>query len=190
MFRSAKEAQTKLRRRKFDIILVDLHLPGDSGVRYLRSLRRLGAAPHLIAYTASEDSTVVVQAFAAGATGYIPKSWSLQQVVEAMLGALAGSRPVDSRAKQWLLQHFRHSQRERGDSRLTETEQVVMKLTRQGLSCAEIAKKMGRSINTVYMHNRRIIRKLGAEGRIAAATIAASGQHRGNHPAVPAAKRR
>jgi len=174
LFLSPKEAEPTLRRRRLDVVLVDLHLPGDSGVRYLGRLRRSGRVPNLIVYTASEDPELVVEAFRAGATGYIHKSCSLAEIVRRLIQLREGEPAIDSRTRGWLFDTSQGVLAKSAIPTLGPMETKVMQLTRDGLSCGEIAKSLGCSVHTVYMHNRRIGRKLGTQGRLAASRMTAS----------------
>ncbi len=174
LFLSPKEAEPVLRRRRLDVILVDLHMPGDSGVRYLGRLRRSNRVPNLIAYTASEDPELVIEAFRAGATGYIHKSCSLAETSRRLIQLREGEPAVDSRTRGWLFDSYREVLAKSSIPVLGPVEAQVMQLTRDGLSCGEIAGRLGCSVHTVYMHNRRIGQKLGTQGRLAASRITAS----------------
>lgn len=172
LFLSPKEADACVRRRRLDIALVDLHLPGDNGLRYLGRLHRLGRIPHLIAYTASEDPAVIVEAFRAGANGYIPKTCSLAEVAARLIRLKTGEPAVDAAAHRWLVGSYREKLARESSVDLGELELSVMRLTREGRSCKEIAEQLGKSIHTIYKLNRRIGQKLGTQGRLAAACVA------------------
>jgi len=150
------------------IALIDLRLGGESGLDCLRELRKLGVSTRLIAFTALDDEATILEAFRAGADGYLVKQQSLKTLAESLLNCAAGRPLMSDAAMTAMVQSFRTTDSNGRLQRLTPKEREVLDLTDKGHSCKEIADLLGVSLNTVYVHNKRILRKLKVGNRYAA----------------------
>ena len=167
-FESGVMALDAARIGRFAIILVDLRLPNDSGLRWIRRLREACPALKIIAYTCVDAEDSVITAIEAGADGYLLKQGPLARVVDG-LSKVAEGHPVAEGSVLRAL--FRQVRRESGGSQhqgLSKAEVRVLELSAKGYDCKTVAKKLGISVQTVYVHNRRIFRKLGVTNRLAA----------------------
>jgi DNA-binding NarL/FixJ family response regulator len=155
-FASAEEA---IGRVKADVVLLDLELPGMSGLDAIQQFR--SAVLVLTAYDAEED---VHQAIRAGAKGYLLKGASLQEIERAINTLARGESYIDPRVASRAI-----APRER----LTAREREVLRLVAGGKSNKEIAAKLRISERTAKFHVTAIFNKLGADNRAQAVAIAA-----------------
>jgi two-component system nitrate/nitrite response regulator NarP len=172
LFEAARAAEESMRADRANLVLVDLNLNGESGVDSIARIAGENLAQMIIAFTVSGEPRDIDHALRAGAHGYLVKGESVdvlvQQIVERAMG---GAQPMISPS---VLRHMMHRLRTGGgrvvDSmRLTAAERRILDLTSEGRSCKEIAQRLFISVATVYVHNRRILNKLGVESRVAAA---------------------
>ena len=170
VFEHPAAAVAGIREFRPHLVLVDLRLVGSSGVDCIRRIRNAKLPVKVLAFTSSSDEEAIVGALKAGADGYLLKQPSLAAVAESLLAAWAG-QPVISDAALKILGSFRRPEPAQTVTTLSPAERAVLDLTVDGLDCKAIARQLGISVHTVYIHNKSIIKKLGVTNRHAAAAL-------------------
>jgi DNA-binding NarL/FixJ family response regulator len=159
-----------------DVVVMDLNLPGISGTE---ATRRLAAnVPHtrVLVLTISANDRDVTEAVLAGASGYLLKDASIDEIVRGIRAAAAGESLISPPIATTLLERLRHA--EGGavtvdeHAELTKRELEVLRLMAAGRDNAEIAEALFISPQTVKNHVSNILRKLQLENRIQAAVLA------------------
>lgn len=148
-----------------DIILMDIGLPGMSGIEGARSVRAVSPRTRVVMLTVHEDRDNVFQALCAGATGYVLKPTSEAKVVEAVEEIRAGGVPMSARIARKVLEIFRRWAAPARDYGLTERETEVLELLVDGRSQKQIAHELELSQHTVNSHIRNIYAKLHVHSR-------------------------
>ena len=163
-----------------DVVLMDLQLPGMSGVEAIQQLALLASVSRVLVLTRSEQNRVV-EAIIAGASGYILKSAPVEAIISAVKATAAGESVLSSKIAGKLLQHIREqdipvktSAIAAGAIRtaLTDRELEIFKRLASGKSNHQIAQDLALSPNTVGNHVANILAKLHLENRIQAAADA------------------
>src|SRR3954471_22752641 len=163
-----------------DVVMMDLHLPGMSGVRAIEQLGMLAPASRVLVLTRSEHNRVV-EAIIAGASGYILKTAPLEAIISAIKATAAGESVLSSQIAGKLLQRIREQDIPVKSSAvaavairaaLSERELEIFKRLASGKSNHEIARDLSLSPNTVANHLAKILAKLHLENRIQAAAAA------------------
>jgi DNA-binding NarL/FixJ family response regulator len=164
-----------------DVVLMDLRLPGLSGVQAIEQLGLLAPASRVLVLTRSEQNRVV-EAIIAGASGYILKSAPADAIISAVRATAAGESVLSPQIAGKLLQRIRELDipvKNPGDNAavairtaLTDRELEIFKHLASGDSNPEIARKLTLSTNTVANHIASILAKLHLENRIQAAVQA------------------
>jgi DNA-binding NarL/FixJ family response regulator len=157
----ARSALAGWREHRPDVLLLDISLPGLDGICVLRQLKAEAPQARVLMLTSSEAKEDLRQSMAAGAAGYVTKSVDPDVLFAAIRGAFEGLSIVE----QGGLGH----PDEDGET-LSQREQEVFNLMRQGFSNAEIGKLLGISRRTARAHVSAILRKLGASVRTEAVT--------------------
>ena len=163
----AEAGEALILRRRPDVALVDLALPGKSGAELTRSL--LGSDPKLriILYTGAADERQLLDALDAGAAGVALKSGDPEELEQAIRTVAAGDDYLDPRLTPLLA---------RGSNghvkTLSPREREILGLLSQGLSGEEVAKQLFLSSETVRTHVRNAMSKLGAATRAHAVALA------------------
>lgn len=150
----------------FDLILLDLHMPGTHGFSGLIYLRELYRDIPLVVISANEEVDIIQRALHFGADGFIPKSASVEAMTDALGEIIAGKRWVPEQARRPLppdLEDFA-AMRERITS-LTPQQFRVMGMLMEGLQNKVIAYQLDVSEATVKAHMTAIFRKLGVRNR-------------------------
>lgn len=163
----AEAAEALILRRKPDVTLVDLALPGRSGADLTRALLDSDPELRIILYTGAADERQLLDALDAGAAGFALKSGDPEELEQAILTVAAGDDYLDPRLAPLL------SKCASGRSyMLSPREREVLELLSQGLSGEEAAKRLFLSAETVRTHVRNAMSKLGAATRVHAVALA------------------
>lgn len=167
---SGEAALEVVARERPELVLMDLSLPGMSGIEATRRLR--SAHPHLcvVVLTALVDEESLLQAVHAGAAGYLLKDAAIEEVVAAVDAALRGDSLVAPQLTGKLLRRIREHPAELGSAPppLSRRELEVLELMVEGRDNAEIARRLFISQATVKHHVSAILTKLGVENRVQA----------------------
>jgi DNA-binding NarL/FixJ family response regulator len=159
-----------------DVVVMDLNMPGLSGIEAIRRLA--GVAPHsrVIVLTISVADSDVVEAIVAGACGYLLKDATIDEIVAGVRAAAVGDSLLSPRIATGLLERMRelaaNGNGAEHRSELTERELEVLRLVAQGMDNAEIAQALVISPQTAKNHVSNILAKLQLENRIQAAVHA------------------
>ena len=159
------EAVTLVEKHKPDVLIVDMMMPGLSGLEVARRAKRLSPATKVIVLSMHDTESYVVESLQAGVAGYVLKQSSSQELVFAIRQALAGnlylSPSLNERAIQAYMQRSQESRVEDPFDSLTDREREVFQLAAEGLSNPQIAEKLSLSARTAEMHRGNLMKKLG-----------------------------
>lgn len=162
-FPCAEEALENLPTLAPEIMLVDLDLPGISGIELIRCVKARTPEVEMMAYTIFEDLETVFSAIKAGACGYILKGSSPRELVESLNNLYQGGAPMSPRIARKLIKDF-HEEETRKDL-LSQRERKIVQCIDRGLTYKEIADQLCISPHTVHTHIKNIYEKLQAKDR-------------------------
>ena len=151
-----------------DVVLLDLEMPGLSGVEAVKEFARVMPAARVIIFTAFADDDKIVGAVRAGARGYVLKGAPANDVAQAIREVHAGGSYLPAPIAAVLTRRMREPER----PGLSERERDVLRLVGDGLSSKQIARRLSIAERTVKFHVNSIMSKLGAENRAQAVAIA------------------
>jgi DNA-binding NarL/FixJ family response regulator len=174
---SYRQAQAEAADAAANVYLVDLGLPDGRGEDLLRSLAKTNPGSELLVFTVFGDETRLIDAIEAGATGYVLKGCTSEELVHAIEQILEGGAPISSLLARMLLKKLRSVQDSlppvKADALandtgvlLSERETDVLKLVAQGYVNKEIARKLDISGHTVGSHIKNLYRKLAVNTRV------------------------
>jgi DNA-binding NarL/FixJ family response regulator len=144
-----------------DLVLLDLNLPGLTGIDALPWFKKYSTETPVIILTQSNREADVLAAISAGAAGYLLKSSTRDQLIEAIRLVMQGGAPIDPAVARYILQRLRDKpQKETEESALSDRELEVLTLLGDGLLKKEIAHQLSISAHTVDNHIRHIYVKL------------------------------
>jgi DNA-binding NarL/FixJ family response regulator len=175
---TAGDGQEALRRVpavRPDVVLLDLQLPLLSGVRVTQGIVAGCPGVRVLVLTASGEHADVLEAVKAGATGYLVKSASREELLDAVLRTACGEAVFTPGLAGMVLGEFR---RMAGGSvageppRLTERETEILRLVAKGLSSRKIADRLDISYRTVQNHTQNVLGKLQLHNRVELARYA------------------
>jgi DNA-binding NarL/FixJ family response regulator len=163
----AESGEALILRRRPDVALVDLALPGKSGAEMTRSLLAEDPQLRIILYTGAADERQLLDALDAGAAGFALKSGDPEELEQAILTVAGGGDYLDPRLTPLLAKELTGRPKT-----LSPREREIMGLLSQGLSGEEAAKQLFLSSETVRTHVRNAMTKLGAATRAHAVALA------------------
>jgi DNA-binding NarL/FixJ family response regulator len=160
-FRSMEEALAKINLNLPDVALVDIGLPGMSGVEGVRILKERYPALVMLMNTVYDDDERIFQALCAGASGYLLKKTPPAKVLESLQEAIAGGAPMSPEVARRVLALFREVRAPAPrDHDLTPHELRLLKLLVEGHSYKTAAATLGVSVKTISFHLQKIYEKL------------------------------
>jgi DNA-binding NarL/FixJ family response regulator len=150
-----------------DVLLLDMEMPGETGVQVAQQLQAAGSPVRILALSAYDDEQYIVGLLASGAAGYLTKEEALETIAEAVRGVAHGeegwlSRRAAAQVAAWTRKGSSHT------NGLTEREIEVMRLAARGWTNDHIAQVLSISERTVRFHLTNIYTKLGVSTRGAA----------------------
>lgn len=159
--RSAEEALRELAVQKPDVVLMDIGLPGMSGIECVRQLKALMPELQVLMLTMYEDDEQVFQSLAAGANGYLVKRSTPAELLEAIEEAYSGAAPMSGKIARSVVEYFQQLERASPARReLSEREQEILDLLVKGYRYKEIANTLGIHVETVRSHLKTVYDKL------------------------------
>jgi len=166
-----------LERKRPDVLLQDLGLPGISGIEVTRKVKRRWPAVEVLIFTIFDEEEKVIEAVKAGASGYLLKGASSEKVVEAIREVKAGGSVIQPNLARRLLRHFHVDETDAAPRisdppgrPLTGREVEILRLIAKGLSNGEAAGVLALSRATVRTHLEHIYDKLDVTNRVEAVT--------------------
>lgn len=162
----AELALEALPRERPDVVLMDINLPGMSGIECVRRLKPLLPATQFMMLTVYEDADHIFDALTAGASGYLLKQTPRQELLTALQEIQAGGSPMTSNIARKVVQSFQRSPAAAGEPEgLSPREREVLDLLARGYLYKEIADALRISGPTVNTYIRRIYEKLHVRSR-------------------------
>jgi DNA-binding NarL/FixJ family response regulator len=163
---SAEEALRELPLHQPEIVLMDIHLPGMTGVKCVSLLKNLLPQVRVIMITMYRDPDLIFGALRAGACGYLLKRSSPDQVLNAIREAQEGGAPMTGEIARQVIAHFQ-SQTSVADEveKLTSREREVLEFLAKGYSNKEIATRLSVSVPAIRWHLTHIYQKLHVQSR-------------------------
>jgi len=159
-----------LPRRRPDVVLMDINLPGISGVECVRQLKSVAPEVNIVMLTVYDDSERIFQALQMGASGYLLKRSPSAEIVLAIEEVHRGGAPMSSYIARKVVQSFqRHSPSDKPTENLTKRETDVLGYVARGYTNKEIAEALGLSTETVHGYLKTIYTKLHVRSRTEAA---------------------
>jgi DNA-binding NarL/FixJ family response regulator len=169
----AESAARQLRDQTFELLVVDISMPGLSGLDLIRRIKAKDAQIPVLVLSMHDESVYAERALAAGARGFLMKHEATEKLVSAVRKLLAGGVYLSRALEERMFQTFVGGQVvDEPLKRLTEREFEVLQLIAQGLTSAQIAKRINRSIKSVEAYRTAIRSKLGAKSTVDLARLA------------------
>jgi DNA-binding NarL/FixJ family response regulator len=165
-FATAEEALEKIPALMPEVVVMDIHLPGMSGIDCSRRLKEKCPAIGVLMLTVYDDSERIFEALRAGAGGYLLKRSVAEEILPAILDVKEGGAPMSSQVARKVVASFRQPAKSGAETTsLSEREVEILAQLSKGYANKEIADLMHVSLSTVRTHLRHIYEKLHVRSR-------------------------
>lgn len=168
VFRTAEAAALELPLIKPDIVIMDINLPGMTGIECIKQVKAVAPAIQFMMFTVYENNDQVFEALKAGASGYLLKKTPPLQIIESIKELQQGGSPMSATIARKLVTVFVNQTTAKPSdeaSVLSAREKEVLQLVAKGLLYKEIADQLGISFHTVRQHIGRIYEKLHVQNK-------------------------
>jgi DNA-binding NarL/FixJ family response regulator len=164
-FEDAESAVQELPNLGADIVIMDINLPGMSGIECIKNVKEKCPATQFMMFTVYENDDKVLQAMQVGATGYLLKRTKPEQILDSIKELNQGGSPMSSNIARKLLNIFLHEKKATKKEVLSDRENEVLQLLADGLLYKEIADRLYIGHGTVRQHLHNIYEKLHVHNR-------------------------
>jgi DNA-binding NarL/FixJ family response regulator len=166
-YRTAEAAALELPIIKPDIVIMDINLPGMTGIECIRKIRQTGTSMQFMMFTVYENNDQVFEALKAGASSYLLKKTPPVQIIESIKELYNGGSPMSATIARKLVTIFQEQPKgpNAEASVLTQREKEVLECLAKGMLYKEISEELGISFHTVRQHIRTIYEKLHVQNK-------------------------
>jgi DNA-binding NarL/FixJ family response regulator len=160
-FSDCRAVETQVKKLQPDVILMDIEMPGVTGIQAVELIRHFDTEVHILMLTVFDSNEKIFDALCAGASGYLLKKNTPSKVVEAILDVHSGGSPMTPEIAKKVLGHFsKQPLKSKEVYHLSEREKDILFCLTQGYSYKMIATQLQISIDTVRFHIKQIYLKL------------------------------
>jgi DNA-binding NarL/FixJ family response regulator len=156
---NAEDAAPAIVNAQPDVVIMDINLPGMSGIECIRSTKESCPATQFMIFTIYENDEKIFDALAAGASGYILKKTPADRIIDAVKELYDGGSPMSLPVARKVINYFKET-KSAVHAALTKKENEILSLLSKGFLYKEIASKLSISVGTVTQHIHNIYEKL------------------------------
>ncbi|MDO8281495.1 MAG: response regulator transcription factor [Thermodesulfovibrionia bacterium] len=157
---NGQEALEKVWHNKYDVVLLDISMPGRNGLEILKQIKHDNKALHVLILSVSPEEQYAVRALKAGASGYLTKESTPNELIEAIRKVSAGKKYVSSSLAERLATHLEAKSEDSLHDSLSDREYEVMCMIASGKAVKEIAENLCLSAKTISTYRSRIMEKM------------------------------
>jgi len=159
--RNAQEALDLVWKENWDIVVLDITMPGRSGLEVLREIKKSKPKTPVLVLSMHPENQFAVRVLKRGASGYMTKESAPQELVGAIRKVLAGGRYVSNSLAERLATDLSSDTHKPAQELLSDREFQVLRLIASGKQVSEIAKELSLSVKTISTYRTRILEKMG-----------------------------
>ena len=157
---NAREALNQLKATEFDLVVLDLDMPGMNGIDLLNEIKRRNKNVSVLVLSVYPEEQVAVRVLKAGASGFVSKEAASEQLVSAIRRILRGGKHISERVADLLLTHLKNSNDGPVHEKLSDREFQILCLFGEGKTLKQIAATLCLSSPTVSTYRARILSKM------------------------------
>ncbi len=161
--RTAHEALQSVWKTKWDVVILDITLPGRSGLEILKEIKRSRPKLPILILSMHPEDQFAVRLLKAGAAGYLTKESAGEELVGAIKKVVAGGRYISPQLAERMASYLDLDVRKSPHERLTDREFLILRLIASGKTVGQIAKELSLGISTVSTYRSRILSKMAME---------------------------
>lgn len=158
---NSNETLNFIKKKSFDVILLDISMPGQNGLEILKQLRDMNIKTPVLILSVYPEDQYAARVLKAGASGYLNKDTATSELITAIKKVLAGKKYISSSFAEKLAEGINIDSTKPLHDLLSDREMQVFQLLAAGKTVGEIAENIFLSVNTVSTYRTRILEKLG-----------------------------
>lgn len=158
--KDAQEALAHVRKSPWDVAILDVSMPGRSGLDIIKEVKQLRPRLPVVVLSMYSEEQYAERALKSGASGYITKDKAAEELVEAIKKVVKGGRYVSEALAERLAFHLGHDEEEKPHETLSDREFEIFRLIASGKKPAAIAKTLHLSVKTVNTYRERVLEKM------------------------------
>lgn len=157
---NAEEGMSEIRNTEWDVMVLDLSLPGTSGLDLLKDLRRERPTLPVLILSMHPPDQFARRAMNAGASGYLTKDSNPNELIKAVGEVIAGRRYLNPSVIEELVSNLRPERGQRPHEALSDREYQVLRMIGSGLTVSQVATRLSLSVKTVSTYRARVLEKM------------------------------
>lgn len=158
--RNATEALALVWKEKWDVVVLDITMPGRSGLEVLKEIKRSRPKLPVLILSMHPEDQFAVRLFKAGAAGYLTKESAGEELVSAIKKVVAGGRYISPSLAERMASYLTIDVQKAPHERLSDREFLILRMFASGKQVSQIAKELSLSVATVSTYRRRILEKM------------------------------
>jgi two-component system, NarL family, invasion response regulator UvrY len=159
--RNAQEALNRVWKENWDVVVLDITMPGRSGMEVLREIKKSKPRLPVLVLSMHPEGQFAVRVLKRGASGYMTKESAPEELVGAIKKVLAGGRYISPSLAEKLANYVSDDAQKAPQEKLSDREFQVLRLIASGKMVSEIAKELSLSVKTISTYRSRILEKMG-----------------------------
>ena len=157
---TGEEAVDKINNQKFDLVLLDISMPGMNGLQTLKEIKKTNNNIPVLMLSMHAEEQYAMRAIKAGASGYLTKDSASNMLVDAIHKIYKGGKFISQEVAELLISDIYHEEEKKSHENLSDREFEIFQLIVKGSSAKNIAKKLGISDKTVGTYRSRVLKKM------------------------------
>lgn len=158
--RNATEALTRVWKEKWDVVVLDITMPGRSGLEVLKEIKRSRPKLPVLILSMHPEDQFAVRLLKAGAAGYLTKESAGEALVGAIKKVVAGGRYISPSLAERMASYLTLDLQKAPHERLSDREFLILRMIASGKQVSQIAKELSLSVSTVSTYRARILEKM------------------------------
>ncbi len=157
---NSNEALDEVRRENWDVILLDISMPGRNGIETLKQIRSEGIRSPILMLSMHSEDQYAVRVLKAGASGFVNKESATEELLVAVHKVMSGRKYITTSVAEKLAQTIGGDVRQSAHELLSDREMQVLHLIASGKTVSEVADELSLSVNTISTYRTRLLEKL------------------------------
>jgi DNA-binding NarL/FixJ family response regulator len=158
--RNAHEALTRAAKEKWDVVVLDITMPGRSGLEVLREIKRLRPKLPVLVLSMHPEDQFAVRLLKAGAAGYLTKESAGDELVGAIEKVTAGGRYISPTLAERMASYLDMDVQKAPHERLSDREFLILRMIASGKTVSQIGKELSLSVKTISTYRARLLEKM------------------------------